>query len=314
MPPRSAPRPSRRPRMGTFHPKVHTPDRDSPTPLALYLFSGSPRGPGQSGAGPQLEPLWNTLELPQELQAGAGELNDPVSPPWRGLAFQITRRPGQRGKHHAPTGSFLGRLDQEFLERNVNVDIVEFEVEGGLHVARAYDARRGAVLATHPPQFLAFGEGHLRAAVAAGNGAFDRDFRRHFPNITTTAQGADMGAGWSASSTSVRKVIRLSRMIAVPGMPTQGQAHPAGMAGNSPVYSHGCKSPLPVAEGAAGKPSAQPLAETHTSGIQPGVYTSEATSWPPPTCPSTSGPRSSARSVSPARCWTGSPITSTSWR
>ena len=33
-----------------------------------------------------------------------------------------------------------------------------------------------------------------------------------------------------------------------------GQAHPADMAGNSPVYSHGCKSPLPVAEGVAGKP------------------------------------------------------------
>ena len=27
------------------------------------------------------------------------------------------------------------------------------------------------------------------------------------------------------------------------------------LAGNSPVYSHGCKSPLPVAEGVAGKPS-----------------------------------------------------------
>ena len=31
------------------------------------------------------------------------------------------------------------------------------------------------------------------------------------------------------------------------------------MAGNSPVYSHGCKSPLPVAEGVAGKPSCKPL-------------------------------------------------------
>ncbi len=31
-----------------------------------------------------------------------------------------------------------------------------------------------------------------------------------------------------------------------------GQSHPAVMAGNSPVYSHGCKSPLPVADGAAG--------------------------------------------------------------
>ena len=27
------------------------------------------------------------------------------------------------------------------------------------------------------------------------------------------------------------------------------------VAGNSPVYGHGCKSPLPVAEGAAGKPN-----------------------------------------------------------
>ena len=34
-----------------------------------------------------------------------------------------------------------------------------------------------------------------------------------------------------------------------------GQSHPAVMAGNSPVYSHGCKSPPPVADGAAGKPS-----------------------------------------------------------
>ena len=33
-----------------------------------------------------------------------------------------------------------------------------------------------------------------------------------------------------------------------------GQTHPVGMAGNSPVYSHGCKSPLPVAEMVAGKP------------------------------------------------------------
>ena len=33
-----------------------------------------------------------------------------------------------------------------------------------------------------------------------------------------------------------------------------GQTHPAKVAGNSPVYSHGCKSALPVADGAAGKP------------------------------------------------------------
>ena len=34
-----------------------------------------------------------------------------------------------------------------------------------------------------------------------------------------------------------------------------GRAHPAAMAGNSPVYSHGCKFIPPVADGAAGKPS-----------------------------------------------------------
>ena len=31
------------------------------------------------------------------------------------------------------------------------------------------------------------------------------------------------------------------------------------VAGNSPVYSHGCKPPLPVAEGVAGKPSCRAL-------------------------------------------------------
>ena len=39
------------------------------------------------------------------------------------------------------------------------------------------------------------------------------------------------------------------------------------VAGNSPVYSHGCKPSLPVAEGAAGNPVAEPLAESYTSGI-----------------------------------------------
>ena len=42
-----------------------------------------------------------------------------------------------------------------------------------------------------------------------------------------------------------------------------GQSHPAEVAGNSPVYSHGCKSPLPVAEGAAGKPGCKPLGRKH---------------------------------------------------
>ena len=56
-----------------------------------------------------------------------------------------TRRPGQRGQHDAPTGNILGGLDQEFLERDIYVDIVEFEVEGGPHVGGADDARGGVV-------------------------------------------------------------------------------------------------------------------------------------------------------------------------
>ena len=141
------------------------------------------------GSWPSLEPLRTTPEFPRELQADAGELDNPISLSWHGLAVRLTRRPRQRGQHHPPTGSVLGRLDQELLERDINVDIVEFEVEGGLHVGRADEARRGVVLPSHSPQFLAFGEGHLQPSVAAGNGAFDLDLSGHFPNITTIAQG-----------------------------------------------------------------------------------------------------------------------------
>ena len=136
-----------------------------------------------------LELFRNTPESTRELPANAGELDNPVSPPWRGLVVRLTRRPGQRGQHHAPTGSFLGCLDKEFFERNIDVDIVEFEVEGGPHVGRAYDARCRVVLPSHPPQFLAFGEGHPQPAVAARDGAFGRDFSGHSPNFTTTARG-----------------------------------------------------------------------------------------------------------------------------
>ena len=138
---------------------------------------------------PSLELHLTTPEFSREFPAGAGELNDPVSPPWRGLALRLTRRPGQRSQQYSPTGIFLGRLDQEFSQRDIDVDIVEFEVEGGLHVGGADEARRGVVLASLLPQSFAFGEGHLDPAVAAGNGAFDRDFAGHSPNITTTAQG-----------------------------------------------------------------------------------------------------------------------------
>ena len=142
---------------------------------------------------PSLELLRNTLEFTRELQAGEGELNKPISLPWRGPAVRLTRRPGQWGQHYAPTGSFLGRLYQEFPQRHINVNTIEFEVEGGLHVSGADDVRCSVVLASHPPHFFAFGKGHLDPAVAVGNGAFDRDFSRHFPNITTTAQGGGFG-------------------------------------------------------------------------------------------------------------------------
>ena len=54
-------------------------------------------------------------------------------------------------------------------------------------------ARCSVVLASDAPQFLAFGEGHLEPAVAAGNGAFERDFAGHFPDITTADQGRCSG-------------------------------------------------------------------------------------------------------------------------
>ena len=46
---------------------------------------------------PSLELLRNTPEFPRELQSGAGELDNSVSPPWRGPAVRFSRRPRQRG-------------------------------------------------------------------------------------------------------------------------------------------------------------------------------------------------------------------------
>ena len=168
------------------------------------------------------------------------QLDNPVSTPGCGLTVRLTGRSRQRGQHHAPTGSILGCLYQEFPHWNIDVDIVEFEIEGGRHVGRAYDARRGVVLPSHPPQLLAFGEGHLQPAVAARDGAFDRDFSGHFPNITTTAQGGGSGmrAERRTSSTFARRHIQPSPMIAVPVTQGQSQTHSSAMAGNSPVYSH----------------------------------------------------------------------------
>ena len=72
---------------------------------------------------------------------------------------------------------------------NIDVDIVGFEIEGSLHVGGADETRRGVVLPSHPPQLLAFGEGRLPLVVAAGDGAFNRHFSGHFPDVSTTAQG-----------------------------------------------------------------------------------------------------------------------------
>ncbi len=120
---------------------------------------------------------------------GAGGLDSLVSPPWRGLAVRLTRRPRQRGQHCSPTGSVPGCLYQEFPQGNINVDIVEFEVEGSLHVGRADEARRSVILTPHLPHFLALGEGHPPPVVAASDGAFDRHFSGHWRNFTTPTQG-----------------------------------------------------------------------------------------------------------------------------
>ena len=91
--------------------------------MAIASLSSMNTAPAAGeGSWPSLELLQYTPEFSRELQASAGELDNPVSPPWRGLAVRFTRRPGQRGQHHAPTGSFLGRLDQEFLQRNIDVN------------------------------------------------------------------------------------------------------------------------------------------------------------------------------------------------
>ena len=127
--------------------------------------------------------------LSRDLPASAGRLDNPVSRPWLGLAVRLTRRPRQRGQYHTPTGSVLGRLDQEFPQRDIDVDIVELVVEGGLHVGRTDEARRRVVLASHTPEFIALGKSHPHATVAASNGAFDLDLSGHSPNVTTIEQG-----------------------------------------------------------------------------------------------------------------------------
>ena len=219
-------------------------------PLPESTRYGVPRG---SGSGTENLAISRTspehaTKFPREPQASTAELNYPVSPSWRGLAFRLTRRPSQRGQHHTPTGSFLGRLDKEFLQRNIDVDIVEFEIEGGLYVGRAYDARRGAVLSTHPPKFLSFGEGHLQPAVTTGNGAFDRDSSGHSPILHPQFKARVRACMQSGRPHLLLPSGSFGPTAWWPDLQRRLRPHGAGMAGNSPVYSHGCKSPLHVAE------------------------------------------------------------------
>ncbi len=87
----------------------------------------------------------------------------------------------------------------------------------------AYKARRNIVLASHSPQFLAFGEGHLQPAVAPAiahlTGTFLGISLILQPQLKEGISG--MQTEWSASSTFARRVIRPSRMIAESGRLSQ---------------------------------------------------------------------------------------------
>ena len=112
-------------------------------------------------------------------------------------------------------------------QRDVDVNIVEFEVEGGLHVSGADDAHCRVVLPSHPPQFLAFGQSHLDPAVAAGNGAFERDSSGHFPNITTTARGRGPGMRAACSASTFILVAAWEQSLN-PGSPGHRLSHRKG--------------------------------------------------------------------------------------
>ena len=227
---------------------------------------------------PSLELLRNTPEFSRELPAGAGELNNPVSPTRRGLGVRLTRRPGQRGQHYAPTGSFLGRLDKKFRQRDIDVDIVEFEVEGGPHVGRAYDARCRVVLPSHPPQFLAFGEGHPQPAVAAFDGAFGRDFSGHSPNFTTTARG---GGGHARRVFSVNFYLDCVVGKSLhPGRPGHRLAHRKG-----PLNAENAARTTGLltagrTPGGRTDPVCQPLTTKATTLLSRGNYPPSAGLWP----------------------------------
>ena len=86
---------------------------------------------------------------------GVDWLSGPSSAPGSGVS--ITRQRGVSlvaSTRSSPSGTSMSI-------------IVEFEVEGGLHVAKADDARRGVVLPSHSPQFLRV----RRGSSSAGSGS-----------------------------------------------------------------------------------------------------------------------------------------------
>ena len=94
---------------------------------------------------------------------------------------------------------------------------------------------------------------------------------------------------------------------------------------NSPTDSSGNSAAcmprvnIPSAISPSSSPSQDQPSIAHSTGAFPLSVRScplpESTRpWSPPTSPSTSGPRSLGRRGSPARCWTASPTTSTSWQ
>ena len=77
---------------------------------------------------------------------------------------------------------------------------------------------------------------------------------------------------WSDSSISLREVIRPRGRIAVPETPAQGQTHPSGMAGNSPVSSHRLEIPPPRSWAGGWKTHLQnPWQKAILQVFQPGV-------------------------------------------
>ena len=99
----------------------------------------------------------------------------------------LSPRPGvdwQSGSPYAPgSGAKITR------QRGVSLDVSTRSSSSGTSMSISSNSKLKAA--------CTFSEGHLEPTVAASNGAFDRDFSGHLPNITTTAQE---GGFWQARS------------------------------------------------------------------------------------------------------------------